>query len=453
MRRKIHIIFLSLTVFVWSCSTDTQPEVETNSLAKVSNEVIFDWTEAYLAIDKDLQGFRPSPTARAIAYVYMAAYHTASPAMTDYKTIGEVLNIPNLPTAPAGSDFFYPSALNATMFEMYQDLFFNMNPTQHKFLKDLYSSKRKDYVSATGEARVQASEKWGRQVALAVLAYAQSDTEGVNQSKNGQPKEYVPPVGPGLWVPTGPDFSIAAFPYWGKVRTFVANLENTKGVPPPTYSTDPNSRYYKDFKEVSDAISNTTYKSRWVSEFWSDDITGMTFSPPARQIAIANQLIKNENLGLAETLHFFMKLGLSINDAAVVCWGNKYIYNSERPDTYIKENINRNFQSLLGLIINNVEGMTPNFPGYPSGHSTFASAGGGIFEEFFGKTYLFTDNCHKNRTEFYGAPRTFLTFKQMAEENAFSRVTLGVHPRFDCEEGIRLGWEISKKVSNTNFRK
>lgn len=453
MSKKLLLFVFSLSFFVWSCSPDTQPELEKNTLTKVSNDVIFEWTEAYLKIERDLAGFRPTPTARAIGYLYMAAYHTASPAMTNYKTVGEVLNILNLPQAPVGSDFHYPAAINATMLEMYQDLFFNMNPTQHKVLKDLYESNRKEYVSETSEAKVIASEKWGKQVALSILAYAQTDIEGAEQARNPFPKNYVAPVGPGLWVPTAPDFNRAMFPFWGKVRTFVANSDDMKGIPPPAFSTDPNSRYYKDFKEVADAVKNTNYKSRWISEFWSDDIVGMTFSPPARQIAIANQLIRNENLGLAETLHFFMKLGLSMNDAAVAAWGNKYIYNVERPDTYIKENIDRNFQSLLGIIINNVEGMTPPFPGYPSGHSTFASAGAGIFEEFFGKNYLFTDNCHKDRTEFFGAPRTFLNFKELAEENAFSRITLGVHPRFDCEEGIRLGWVISRKVSSINFKK
>ena len=35
----------------------------------------------------------------------------------------------------------------------------------------------------------------------------------------------------------------------------------------------------------------------------------------------------------------------------------------------------------------------------------------------------------------------------MAEENAFSRIPLGVHIRMDCEEGLRLGYEIAEGIN------
>ncbi|MBK9584080.1 MAG: hypothetical protein IPO48_19975 [Saprospiraceae bacterium] len=33
-------------------------------------------------------------------------------------------------------------------------------------------------------------------------------------------------------------------------------------------------------------------------EFWSDDLMGLTFSPPSRWIAIANQVYENEDANL-----------------------------------------------------------------------------------------------------------------------------------------------------------
>ena len=35
----------------------------------------------------------------------------------------------------------------------------------------------------------------------------------------------------------------------------------------------------------------------------------------------------------------------------------------------------------------------------------------------------------------------------MAKENAFSRLPLGVHMDMDCEEGLRLGYEIADAVN------
>ncbi len=94
-----------------------------------------------------------------------------------------------------------------------------------------------------------------------------------------------------------------------------------------------------------------TDENRWIAEFWSDDLTGLTFSPPARIIAIANQVIKLEKLNLEETLHLYCKLGIALNDASVGAWKSKYIYNTERPETFIRKYIDPDFKPILGEAI------------------------------------------------------------------------------------------------------
>jgi hypothetical protein len=61
--------------------------------------------------------------------------------------------------------------------------------------------------------------------------------------------------------------------------------------------------------------------------------------------------------------------------------------------------------------------------------------------------YNMSDRCHENRNEFEGKPRAFNSFKEMADENAWSRVPLGVHFRMDCTEGVRFGTVIGQKVN------
>jgi hypothetical protein len=76
-----------------------------------------------------------------------------------------------------------------------------------------------------------------------------------------------------------------------------------------------------------------------------------------------------------------------------------------------------------------------------------------VFEHFFGADNEFTDHCHYGRTEFNGYPRTFTSWKQMAEEDAFSRIPLGVHIRMDCTEGLRLGNAIAVKALDLDLSK
>ena len=113
-----------------------------------------------------------------------------------------------------------------------------------------------------------------------------------------------------------------------------------------------------------------------------------------------------------------------MNDAAVSGWKYKYEYMVMRPNVYIHEFIDPSFQTNLFRLI---PWPNPTFPGYPSGHSTFASAAAGVFKNFLGNEINFPDRSHEGRTEFRSTPRTYNSFDVMAEENAFSRVLLGVH--------------------------
>jgi hypothetical protein len=285
---------------------------------------------------------------------------------------------------------------------------------------------------------------WGRKVADAVIAYSKTDVEAEKQILDAFAKDYTPPTGIGKWKG---EKGTALFPYWGKVRTFTTFGQSLISPPPPPFSTDKASKYYKDFDEVNEVVSNFNNERRWKSEFWSDDIVGLTFSPPARIFMIANQMIAKENLDLETSLHLLLKLGIAENDAAVAAWGSKYIYNVERPTHYIREYINKDFRTPLGYAIG-TDNITPPFPGYPSGHSTFGGISIPILAEFFGESYTFTDRCHEGRTEFNGTPRTYTNMTQIGEENAYSRITLGVHPRFDCDEGLRLG----KMIGNNTIK-
>ena len=143
-------------------------------------------------------------------------------------------------------------------------------------------------------------------------------------------------------------------------------------------------------------------------------------------------------------LVLFLKLGFSLNDAAVSTWADKYEHMVMRPNIFIHEFIDDGFQTNLYRLI---YWANPSFPGYPSGHSCFASAASGVFQDAFGNNTSFTDRSHEDRTEFLGKPRSYNTLSDMAKEDAYSRIPLGVHVRMDCDEGYRLGYEISDAVN------
>ncbi|HJW27635.1 MAG TPA: phosphatase PAP2 family protein, partial [Saprospiraceae bacterium] len=97
--------------------------------------------------------------------------------------------------------------------------------------------------------------------------------------------------------------------------------------------------------------------------------------------------------------------------------------------------------------------LTPEFPSYPSGHSCFGASGSAVMANIFGDTHPYTDNCHQNRTEFMGMPRSYNTILEAGLENAYSRIPLGVHYRMDCDEGIRLGYLAATRVNSLPWYK
>lgn len=458
---KIFMAVLALGLFFSACQSDPNPIVDPdikkeNRTAAYSSKYARQWIDVYMDVEKDLPAFRPAATSRALAYIWMAAYEAGLPGMPTYVSNSTKLSGLTIPALPKAVDQYnWNVAINAALARA-TDHFMYGTTTEHKAkINDLEVYINQELANTVSQEVFTNSQQWGRSVADAIITYAKTDIEAEKQIKDAFADDYTPPSGPGLWKAAKGD---ALFPYWGKVRTFATFGNDLISPAPPAFSTNPASQYYKDFNEVYTTVQNLTYEDRWKAEFWSDDIVGLTFSPPARVFQIANQMIANENLDLETSLEFLLKLGIAENDAAVAAWGSKYIYNVERPTHFITDHIDPNWKTILGNAIG-TENLTPPFPGYPSGHSTFGGLGISVMAAFFGNkndvnlAYTFTDRCHQGRTEFNGKPRTYTTLTQIGEENAYSRIPLGVHPRFDCTEGLRLGKLIGNNAINYNVKK
>jgi membrane-associated phospholipid phosphatase len=313
-----------------------------------------------------------------------------------------------------------------------------------------------EYAKTVSRDVLDRSKSYGDLVAAAVWEWSKSDTYGhdayFDPFKNYSWQENFD--GPGDWVPTIPGPGHPMFPHWGKVRVFAIS-ETDKLCPPPLpYSESPTSPFYAQALEVyAQSGVNQTYEGKWIGEFWSDDLLNVTFSPGPRWIAVANQVYENEEVNLETAIFANAKVGMALHDAAVACWHSKFFYNVERPESYIQRVIDPTYDTPLNDPSNGNKGVSPSFPAYPSGHSTMGAAGAEALSSVFGYNYSMTDRCHEGRTEFVGTPRTFNSFYEMAEENAWSRVPLGVHYRMDCEFGVNLGYRCARKVNNLPWLK
>ena len=456
---KLLFLLLAVTLVVSSCKKDVTDETENTEFKKVAdfdNEATFEWNETYLQVERYAAGYRPGPAPRSVAYLGLSAYEACIAGMPDFNSFDGYWAGFDVPDADRTKEYHWPLVVNASYEYLMPRFFARVGDAQQTLIRTTAKRLNDKYRAEVSAEVYDRSVNRGREVAEVVWEWSKTDIVGHDH--------YLDPFQgydweanfkkAGDWEPTFPGPGKPMGGVWGKARVFAIKEDQKICRKPIPYSEDTKSHLYSQAIEVySQNTPTLSYEAEWVGEFWSDDLLNLTFSPGVRMLAIGDQVLKLEKSNLETAVWMTALVGTASNDAGVACWNSKYHYNVERPESYIKRVIDPSWEPNLYNPLSGEEGVTPSFPAYPSGHSTMGAAGAEALGYIFGYSYRMTDNCHKNRTEFEGTPRTFDSFEEMANENAWSRVPLGVHFRMDCEEGVRFGKEIGRTAHRLPWKK
>ncbi|MBV6442222.1 MAG: hypothetical protein EPGJADBJ_03926 [Saprospiraceae bacterium] len=411
---------------------------------RTATEVVLEWNRLLLDLERHTAGYRPPVSARAFAYVEMAAYEAALPAMNGYVSLESYCPGYQSPSASLNDDQYYlPAALNA----VYARILHRFFPNAPKKWLDKIDQLETEYTlklqkQIDGQS-LNYSVAFGQKVAEAVWLWSVTDREGHNAFLSNHDENYEPPACRGCWQPDNRHPMPALLPYWRKVRGFVVQAEDLRLIPPVPFDETPGSAFFTEAMEVFSVSQPLSRENIWIAELWSDDLPGLTVTPAGRWISIANQAIEQARPPFSIVVETYLKTAMALCDASIVVWHSKYLYNVERPESYIGRNIKSGWEALH---------ENPSFPSYPSGHSAFGAAAAEVLSAQLGEHFQLTDRTHEHRQEFVGKPRTYQSFEEMAKENAASRVLIGVHYRMDCEEGLRLGKIVGRKVANLPLR-
>jgi hypothetical protein len=431
------LLTLSLFTYVYSANAQSVPTDQFDS------QVPRTWFSLELYLVKTGTGFTPPVASRAMGYTGLAAYQSVYKGIDNKASLASYLPQTPVITEPSnGVDYDWRIVQNNALADVIDSLFGNASVAQKDsihFVKNAFNTQFSSLVSAQVYAD---SKALGEQIAKDVFAYSATDGGHKGYLSNTDPT-YIPPTGPGMWVPTPPAYAAALQPHWGDVRTMVVeNLDFTPAAP-PVFSSDTNSAMYAWGHQVYTTVNNLTYSQENIAKYWADG--GGSITPPGHSISILTNIMKNENENLEFASLAYAKLGMSQMDAFISCWKTKYVYNLMRPVTYIRAYIDSNWTSLIG---------TPPFPEYTSGHSTQSGAMTSVMNDLYGSTYVFTDSTHGNN---YGGPRTFNCFDEAAYEAATSRLFGGIHYEFSDVLAISLGKSVGQNIvdlinnANSNF--
>ena len=424
----------------------------------------------------------PTRTSRALAMIHLAI-HDAYAILTG-KLKAKLKSPPAKPTGIPSNDENTALAMGSATFALCRELYPDELPRINAAAADY-----RQVFAPTAPARTPADD-FGEAVAAAWILERTDD--GSNASA-----KYVPTNEPGGHRPD-PHHPNQGYlgASWGKVRPFFLKSvvqDAPLGPPPPLSSV----RYAKSFDQVAAlGRDDTPLKGEKFREqavigiFWGYDGSNKLGTPPRLYNQVVRAIVEKAALdGKALTVEQNVILFASINaamaDAGIAAWHWKYTYSLWRPvlgireadkgwgpsgkgdgNKFRKEKGNpfwcplgapKTNSDVRGGISPETENFTPNFPAYPSGHSTFGTACFEVVAAFFGKkpsdikASFVSDEFNGINADHRGIirPRMVRTFslKEAIEENQISRIFLGVHWDFDATGGNDVGSAVARQIS------
>ncbi len=245
---------------------------------------------------------------------------------------------------------------------------------------------------------------------------------------------------------------------WAAAEPFLLSGQGQfRAPPPPEINSDAYTEAFNEVKEVGQFESQVrTADQAHLAMWWKDFVENS-------HNRLARELVVKEHLNLWQAARLFALLNMTIYDAYVNVFENKFHYNHWRPYTAIRwAEHDGNPDTMADPDWNNLHKHTYAFPSYPSAHGTASTAAMTVLARTLGTgdAYAFTMTTKEvdQAGPFSGKiamdppTRTFDSFSQAGMEAAMSRVYLGIHFRYDSEEGYQLGARIGDYAS-TNFLK
>ncbi len=372
-------------------------------------------------------------TDRAQAYAGIALYESVVNGMPAYQTLaGQLTGLPAMPSTQPGKAYHWGASANAALAEINRRLFPTTSDANKAAMNQLELNWQNTYAGQVDGVTLQRSIAFGKEVATRVANWA-----AIDGSANINPP-YVPPVGPGLWVPTAPSAPIGPYNY--QRRLMVPGVANGTAIQPPVYSAEPGSPFYLMAQDVLNRVANIT-PDQTASSIYFRDNPG--YSPGGGNVSLLYQLLGETQIMLDQAALAYAKIGIAQHEATIILFTGKYTHKVVRPITYIRTIMNMpTWNTVIG---------TPNHPEFPSGHATTSSATLTMFAHVFGNNYPITLHTY----DYLGYPtRSYSSFSQMLEDVAMSRVWSGLHYKYSCDKSLEQGTRIAANILKTvKFRK
>jgi hypothetical protein len=398
MRKLTTVTGLVLILALGPVTTVGRPQP---ARAADGDNLVLVWNEETL---ESIRKLPPAPTvaARALAIVHTAIYDAwaAYDPQAVGTRLGADLRQPEAERTPANKD----KAVSFAAYSALVDLF----PARQSF----FDQRMADLRYATDSSDPSAAASVGRIAAEKVLEFRHSD--GSNQA-NGyadsckpacyEPDEQVnswdqvrepdhwqplcvPLPAPGATDCPAPQKFVT--PHWRNVTPFALTSANQfrpdHGPAVTVLKGKPSDAFRKEVDQQLTFSAGLTDTRKAIAEYWEDPPGSVT--PPGHWNQFAQWVSRRDHHSLDEDAKVFMALNNALLDASITAWDAKRQWNSVRPITAVRwlkkdqwiqawAGPYQGTRTILGqnwLPYQRANFVTPSFPEYLSGHSTFSAA-------------------------------------------------------------------------------
>jgi hypothetical protein len=429
---KLIISILMAATFLPSCR-----QKENNYTNVFDSPILYAQTVKELNNVVMQNNFPPIIASRNYVYASIGAYETIALQDKRFHSLGGQLAklSPLPPMDTIGINFQYASLL--VFCKLGESVTFPEGSMKEQI------NKLDSIADASGmtEKMKMSTKKIADTIARHILDWSKKD----NYAQLRTAEKYTITKEDGRWVPTPPAYSQALEPHWMEVRPMVMDSSSQFMPPrPPAFDMkNKESKFYKEVKAVKDAGDSLTEKQKHIADFWDDlgnrniveghvMFTAKKFSPTGHWMNIVGIAAEKAESDFSTTVYAYAKTSITMFDAFIQCWDEKFRSNVVRPETVINKYLDPNWRPYL---------QTPPFPEYTCGHSTVSAAAAEALTDVFGDNFSYTDTSEQ---EFGIKNRSFTSFRQAAEENNRARFYGGIHYHNSC----LISTEYGKKVGD-----
>lgn len=267
----------------------------------------------------------------------------------------------------------------------------------------------------------------GAQVARAVLE------SRANDGWDRQPPPFLLPNLPGFYQVTPPQNATVTFTHYPDVTPFfLPDHLRFRPAQPPALTSE---RYAADLNEVK-AIGSATSTTRTaeqssIAQRWA------AINTPTQNQFVWNDLIgdvaRRMNLSVLDTARAYALMSMTMHDGLLNSFSGKFLYGLWRPVTAIREADRDDNPATvadptwLSFI------PTPPYPSYPGNMTCLGAVASRTLQRFVGRNDVSFTVTWRGLANTPDIVRSYNGFRELADEQAKSRIYGGIHFWFDQE--------------------